>query len=43
MGAEVVGCRGDRVRLAVRVRVFPYPEGVCAVWIMFAVKYQSIV
>lgn len=39
---EIICCRGDHVRLAVRVRVFTYPEGACAVWIMFAVRYRSI-
>lgn len=39
---EVVSCRGDHVRLAVRVRVFPYVESACAVWIMFACKYRSV-
>ncbi|XP_078607268.1 centrosomal protein of 76 kDa-like [Branchiostoma floridae x Branchiostoma japonicum] len=39
---EIVSCRGDHVRLAVRVRVFTYPEQACAVWIMFACKYRSI-
>ncbi|KAM6967806.1 centrosomal protein of 76 kDa [Aplochiton taeniatus] len=39
---EIVCCRGDHVRLAVRVRVFAYPESACAVWIMFACKYRSI-
>ncbi|XP_037533110.1 centrosomal protein of 76 kDa isoform X2 [Nematolebias whitei] len=39
---EVVCCRGDHVRLAVRVRVFVYPENACAVWLMFACKYWSI-
>ncbi|KAL6054152.1 hypothetical protein STEG23_020658, partial [Scotinomys teguina] len=33
---EIICCRGDQVRLAVRVRVFTYPESACAVWIMFA-------
>ena len=41
--SEIVGCRaGDHVRLAMRVKVFTYPEDVCAVWVMFAVKYRSI-
>ena len=35
---EIICCRGDHVRLAVRVRVFTYPESACAVWIMFAVR-----
>uniref|UniRef100_A0A8D0HAR7 Centrosomal protein of 76 kDa n=1 Tax=Sphenodon punctatus TaxID=8508 RepID=A0A8D0HAR7_SPHPU len=39
---EIVSCRGDQVRLAVRVRVFTYPESACAVWIMFACKYRSV-
>ena len=39
---EIICCRGDQVRLAVRARVFPYPEETNAVWIMFAVKYKSI-
>ena len=40
---DIIGCRGDHVRHAVRVKVYPYPEDVCAVWVMFAVKYQSVV
>ncbi|XP_066539599.1 centrosomal protein of 76 kDa isoform X2 [Hoplias malabaricus] len=39
---EIVCCRGDNVRLGLRVRVFPYPESACAVWIMFACKYRSV-
>lgn len=39
---EIICCRGDHVRLAVRVRVFVYPENVCAVWVMFACKYRSV-
>ncbi|XP_019346145.1 centrosomal protein of 76 kDa isoform X2 [Alligator mississippiensis] len=39
---EITCCRGDQVRLAVRVRVFAYPESACAVWIMFACKYRSV-
>uniref|UniRef100_A0A667IDV1 Centrosomal protein of 76 kDa n=1 Tax=Lynx canadensis TaxID=61383 RepID=A0A667IDV1_LYNCA len=38
----LICCRGDQVRLAVRVRVFTYPESACAVWIMFACKYRSV-
>ncbi|XP_070320614.1 protein spire homolog 1 isoform X3 [Odocoileus virginianus] len=37
---EIICCRGDQVRLAVRVRVFTYPESACAVWIMFACKVE---
>ncbi|XP_066481255.1 centrosomal protein of 76 kDa isoform X1 [Tiliqua scincoides] len=39
---DIVCCRGDQVRLAVRVRVFTYPESACAVWIMFACKYRCV-
>ncbi|XP_033010741.1 centrosomal protein of 76 kDa isoform X1 [Lacerta agilis] len=39
---EILCCRGDHVRLAVRVRVFTYPESACAVWIMFACKYRCV-
>lgn len=39
---EIVHCRGDHVRLAVRARVFAYPENACAVWLMFACKYRSV-
>ncbi|CAG5134305.1 unnamed protein product [Candidula unifasciata] len=40
---EIINCRGDQVKLAVRVRVYPYPESACATWLMFACKYKSIV
>eukprot|EP00794_Sanderia_malayensis_P018997 gene18997-20909_t len=40
---EIICCRGDHVKHAVRARVFTYPEDACAVWIMFCVKYKSIV
>ena len=39
---DIIGCRGDHVRHALRVKCYPYPEDVCAVWVMFAVKYRSI-
>ncbi|XP_013388058.1 centrosomal protein of 76 kDa [Lingula anatina] len=39
---DIIQCRGDHVRLAVRVRVFPYPESACATWLMFACKYKSV-
>ena len=39
---EIINCRGDHVRLAVRVKVYPYPESTCATWVMFACKYKSI-
>ena len=39
---DILSCRGDQVRMAVRTKLCDYPEGVCAVWIMFAVKYKSV-
>ena len=39
---EIINCGGDCVRLAVRVRVFTYPESACATWIMYACKYKAI-
>ncbi|XP_071495438.1 centrosomal protein of 76 kDa-like [Diadema antillarum] len=39
---EIIACRGDHVRLAVRVRAFTYPEAALAVWVMFACKYKSV-
>ncbi|XP_060069379.1 centrosomal protein of 76 kDa-like [Ylistrum balloti] len=39
---EIINCRGDHVRLAVRVRIYPYPESACATWVMFAAKYKSV-
>ena len=40
--SEIINCRGDQVRLAVRVRVYPYPESSCAAWVMFACRYKSV-
>ncbi|XP_055892466.1 centrosomal protein of 76 kDa-like [Biomphalaria glabrata] len=40
---EIINCRGDQVKLGVRVKVYAYPESACATWIMFACKYKSIV
>lgn len=39
---EIVNCRGDHVRLGVRVCVYTYPEQASAVWMMFACKYKSV-
>nr|XP_039267473.1 centrosomal protein of 76 kDa-like [Styela clava]XP_039267474.1 centrosomal protein of 76 kDa-like [Styela clava] len=40
--SEILGCRGDSVRLAVRVQVFVFPEDAVATWVMFACKYKSV-
>ena len=31
--------QGGGVEMALRARVFPFPEGMCAVWVMLAVVY----
>ena len=40
---EILCCRGDQVKLALRVRVFTYPESAIATWVMFACRYKVIV
>ena len=39
---DLLGTTGDSIRFAVRARVFPYPEDVCATWVMIAVKYMDV-
>ena len=39
LGADILNAQGSHVRHALRVRVFPYAEDVCAVWIMVAVRF----
>ena len=41
VGHEVLSVRGDMVRHAIRVKIVPYPENMCAVWVMIAVRYRS--
>lgn len=41
--ADIINCRGDHVRLGVRVRIYTYPESACAAWVMFACKFKSVV
>lgn len=40
---EIITCRGDQVKLALRVKVITYPESTLATWIMFACRYKMIV
>uniref|UniRef100_T1J4Y7 Centrosomal protein of 76 kDa n=1 Tax=Strigamia maritima TaxID=126957 RepID=T1J4Y7_STRMM len=40
---DILSCRGDVVRFAVRARVFVYPESVISAWLMIAVKYKIII
>jgi hypothetical protein len=43
IGKEVLLARGDQVKHAVRVKIVQYPENVCAVWVMVAARFRSIV
>ena len=38
-GADILQSEGDDVKFALRVKVYSYPEDVCAVWVMIAVRY----
>ena len=40
---EIVTCRGDQVKLALRVKVIAYPENAVATWVMLACRYKIIV
>lgn len=40
---EIITCRGDQVKLALRVKICTYPESTIATWIMFACRYKIIV
>jgi centrosomal protein CEP76 len=40
--ADILETRGDTVRFAIRVKMVPYPEERCAVWVMLAVRYRAI-
>jgi centrosomal protein CEP76 len=39
---EVITARGDSVNHAARVKIVAYPEKVCAVWVIIAVRYQPV-
>ena len=43
IGEEIITCRGDQVKLALRVKVFAYPESTLATWVMLACRYKIIV
>jgi centrosomal protein CEP76 len=40
---EIITCRGDQVKLAIRAKVYTYPESTIATWVMFACRYKIIV
>lgn len=39
---SMIAQRGDGVRLAVRVRVFPYMQHAVATWVLVAVCYRDL-
>ncbi|GAB5359886.1 hypothetical protein AAMO2058_000580700 [Amorphochlora amoebiformis] len=39
---DILKSKGDSIRFALRVRVFKYPEDICAVWAILAVKYRDV-
>jgi centrosomal protein CEP76 len=41
VGKDVLISRGDQIKHAIRVKIVPYPENVCAVWVMIAVRYKA--
>ncbi|CAG9334919.1 unnamed protein product [Blepharisma stoltei] len=40
---DILQTRGDTVRFALRIKLVAYPEERCAVWVMLAVRYRSVV
>jgi centrosomal protein CEP76 len=39
--AEIIDAQGADCRLALRARIFPYPEGVSSAWVMIAAHFAS--
>lgn len=42
IGKEVLQARGDQVKHSIRVKIVQYPENICAVWVMVAVRFRSM-
>jgi centrosomal protein CEP76 len=40
IASDILNTRGDHVNFALRVKIFAYPEDICAVWVMLAVKFR---
>ncbi|XP_076826119.1 centrosomal protein of 76 kDa-like [Clavelina lepadiformis] len=40
--SDIVECRGDDIKLAVRVHITTFPDDAVATWIMFACRYCSV-
>eukprot|EP00903_Cladosiphon_okamuranus_P009829 g9342.t1 len=38
---DILSCTGDHLRFALRSTVFPYPNGVLAVWLMLACRFEA--
>lgn len=38
---DMLGTHMTDVTFALRVKIFPYPEHVCSVWLMLALKYST--
>lgn len=39
---EIITARGDSMHHGVRVKIVPYPENICAVWVIVAIRYKAI-
>ena len=37
---SIMQCAADQARLALRLRIFVYPDDVCAVWLMIASRHR---
>ena len=38
---DILGTQVSDIAFAIRVKIFPYPEHVCSVWLMLAMKYTT--
>lgn len=43
VGKELAEFSAEDLRLALRVRIFLYPEGILSVWVMLALRYRTFV
>ena len=39
--SDILAVAGDTVRFGLRCRIFAYPDDICAVWVMLAVRFQQ--
>ena len=42
IGKDILNQRGDQVKFAVRCKLYPYPQNIYSLWVMFATKYKPI-